>query len=73
MTRPDLLAVVRHRWLPDAVLAWGEPSASPLWEGRAPGAAYVCRRFACRAPAADADTLASQLDEGWSGGGGTGG
>ncbi|HVX22902.1 MAG TPA: thioredoxin domain-containing protein [Acidimicrobiales bacterium] len=60
--RPDLLAVVRGRWLPDAVVAWGEPSASPLWAGRPPGAAYVCHRFTCQAPAADADTLAAQLD-----------
>ena len=35
--RPDLLSEVRRRWLPDAVVAWGEPTASPLWEGRAPG------------------------------------
>jgi uncharacterized protein YyaL (SSP411 family) len=60
--RPDLLAVVRRRWLPDAVLAWGEPWDSPLWEGRAAGAAYVCRGFTCMAPATDPGTLASQLD-----------
>jgi uncharacterized protein YyaL (SSP411 family) len=61
--RADLLAVVRRRWLPDAVVAWGEPTGSALWTGRAPGAAYVCRRFACRAPAADPATLGAQLDE----------
>jgi uncharacterized protein len=61
--RPDLLDVVRARWLPDAVVAWGEPSASPLWLDRAAGAAYVCRHFACRTPAHDAGTLAGQLDE----------
>ncbi len=33
--RPDLVEVVRDRWLPGAVLAWGEPTASPLWEDRA--------------------------------------
>ena len=60
--RADLLAAVRRRWLPDAVVAWGEPTGSPLWEGRAPGAAYVCHRFACRAPAADPGTLEAQLD-----------
>jgi uncharacterized protein YyaL (SSP411 family) len=61
--RPDLLDVVRDRWLPDAVVTWGEPSASPLWLDRPSGAAYVCRHFACRTPAHDAATLAAQLDE----------
>jgi hypothetical protein len=60
--RGDLLAVVRGRWLPDAVVAWGEPTASPLWVDRPPGAAYVCRRFACLAPATEAATLSAQLD-----------
>ena len=32
--RPDLLEVVRTRYLPTAVLAWGKPFDSPLWEGR---------------------------------------
>jgi hypothetical protein len=59
--RPDLLGVVRSRWLPDAVLAWGEPTSSPLWEGREPGAAYVCRHYACRVPARDPVTLEAQL------------
>ena len=43
-----------------AVLAWGEPYSSPLWEGRSPGHAYVCRDFACRAPV---DTVADLLAE----------
>ncbi|MGH9081924.1 MAG: thioredoxin domain-containing protein [Acidimicrobiales bacterium] len=59
--RPDLLSEVRRHWLPDAVVAWGEPTASPLWHERSPGAAYVCHRFACAAPARDAATLAAQL------------
>ncbi len=29
--RPDLLAEVRRRWLPTAVLAWGEPDDGPLF------------------------------------------
>jgi hypothetical protein len=61
--RDDLLAEVRRRWLPTAVLAWGERTDSPLWEGRADGAAYVCHRFACTTPAGDPATLAAQLDE----------
>ncbi|MGH8980518.1 MAG: thioredoxin domain-containing protein [Acidimicrobiales bacterium] len=63
--RPDLLAEVRSHWLPDAVLAWGEPTASPLWEGRsAPaerGAAFVCHHFTCDAPCRDPGTLRAQL------------
>jgi uncharacterized protein YyaL (SSP411 family) len=59
--RPDLVEVVRTRYLPNAVLAWGEPFDSPLWTGRAEGLAYVCRDFTCRAPAGDPETLAAQL------------
>jgi hypothetical protein len=61
--RPDLLAVVRDRWLPGAVVAWGEPTRSPLWEGRDGDRAHVCRNYACRLPADDADTLSAQLTE----------
>jgi hypothetical protein len=61
--RPDLMAVVRGRWRPDGVLAWGEPTASPLWRGREPGRAYVCRHYTCRLPADDPTTLTAQLDE----------
>jgi uncharacterized protein YyaL (SSP411 family) len=59
--RTDLLTEYRGAWRPDAVLAWGEPTGSPLWAGRAPDLAYVCRDYACRTPAADAATLAGQL------------
>jgi uncharacterized protein len=59
--RPDLVAAVQRRYLPNAVLAWGEPYPSPLWEGRSPGLAYVCRDFACRAPAASVDALEAEL------------
>ncbi len=60
--RPDLVGAVHQRYLPGAVLAWGEPYDSPLWDGRADGRAYVCRDFACRAPAHDVETLVAQLD-----------
>jgi hypothetical protein len=62
--RPDLLVEARRRWLPAAVLAWGEPDGSPLFAGRAdePGLAYVCQARACQVPAADAATLAGQLE-----------
>ncbi len=59
--RPDLLSVVRSRWLPEAVLAWGEPTDSPLWEDREPGLAYVCANYACMVPAKDPATLGQQL------------
>ena len=53
--RPDLLAEVRRRWLPAAVVAWGEPDDGPLFAGRPaePGLAYVCQARivpACRPP-----------------------
>jgi uncharacterized protein YyaL (SSP411 family) len=59
--RPDLLAEVRRHWLPDAVVAWGEPTDSPLWSGRSPGFAYVCRGYSCQVPAGDVEVLAGQL------------
>jgi uncharacterized protein len=59
--RPDLVRAVQSRFLPDAVLAWGEPYESPLWEGRDDGRAYVCRNYACQLPATDPDTLLTQL------------
>jgi len=60
--RPDLLAEVRRHWLPAAVVAWGEPDHSPLFADRPAGSAFVCRGFACNAPAGDAATLATQLE-----------
>jgi len=59
--RADLVAEYRRAWRPDAVLAWGEPTGSPLWAGRALGLAYVCRDYACRVPATDPAGLAGQL------------
>jgi uncharacterized protein YyaL (SSP411 family) len=57
----DLLAVVQGRWLPRAVVAWGERYPSPLWEGREEGRAYVCRDYACGLPASEPAELAAQL------------
>jgi uncharacterized protein len=59
--RTDLVAQVVSRYLPNAVLAWGEPFDSPLWEGRAEPAAYVCRDYTCGLPARTATDLAAQL------------
>jgi uncharacterized protein len=61
--RPDLLAEVQRRWLPRAVVAWGEADDSPLFADRPEGAAFVCRGFACNAPASGAAALVSQLEE----------
>ena len=60
--RPDLVDVVRRRYEPTAVLAWGERTGSPLWQGRRDGQAYVCRRFVCQAPADSAEQLQARLD-----------
>ena len=65
--RPDLVAAVQRRWLPRAVLTWGTPGGSPLWEGRsesgADGRAYVCRDMTCAAPAVTVDELLDRLGE----------
>jgi uncharacterized protein YyaL (SSP411 family) len=60
--RPDLVAALRRRYEPAAVLAWGERSDSALWEGRADGLAYVCRHRVCAAPAATVEELDARLD-----------
>ena len=60
--RPDLVATVQARYLPNGVLAWGEPYNSPLWEDRRDGWAYVCRDYTCQAPVETVDELAGQLE-----------
>jgi uncharacterized protein len=59
--RPDLLAVIRERWRPRVVLAWGERYDSPLWEARRDGVAYVCEHYACQTPADTPEILRQQL------------
>ncbi|MGH9101687.1 MAG: thioredoxin domain-containing protein [Acidimicrobiales bacterium] len=59
--RPDLVETLRRRFLPAAVLAWGEPFPSPLWHGRGDGAAYVCHGYACGLPACSAAELEEQI------------
>ena len=66
-----LVDVVWRRYLPNVVLAASAPGdeaaaeAVPLLAGRPPldggPAAYVCERFTCKRPTADAAELASQL------------
>jgi uncharacterized protein YyaL (SSP411 family) len=59
--RPELVRSVHARYLPNAVLAWGEPYPSPLFEDRKDGLAYVCRNYACQAPVSDPESLLAQL------------
>ncbi len=59
--RADLLAVVRRRWNPEAVLAWGERYDSPLWASRADGLAYVCHDHVCQLPSTTAAELTALL------------
>jgi hypothetical protein len=62
---PALVRPVWERYLPDTVLAWGEPYPSPLWEGRSgpdsTGLAFVCEGFACKLPVRGADALADLI------------
>jgi hypothetical protein len=59
--RDDLVGAVRARYLPNAVLAWGERYPSPLFDNRDDGLAYVCRNYTCQAPVADVGALLAQL------------
>ncbi|HEX9547996.1 MAG TPA: thioredoxin domain-containing protein [Acidimicrobiales bacterium] len=63
--RRDLVATVQGRYLPNAVLAWGEPYDSPLWDGRTDaataGKAFVCRDYTCLAPVDDVNALVERL------------
>ncbi len=59
--RSDLVAAAQARYLPNAVLAWGEPYPSPLWEGRRDGFAYVCRDYVCLTPVDTVEALEAQL------------
>jgi uncharacterized protein len=66
--RADLVAAVHRAYHPSAVLAWGEPYPSPLWEGRVgpeeAGKAFVCRNYACRAPIVEPTALVDELTGG---------
>ena len=57
----EFLAIARSAWRPHTVLAWGQPTDSPLWEGRETGKAYVCRNHACLLPANNAEELQERL------------
>jgi uncharacterized protein len=61
-----LLRVVRGRFDPLSVLAWGKADGVPLLADRPArgghATAYVCRGFVCDAPVSDPDALRTQLD-----------
>ena len=59
--RDDLVRAAQERYLPRAVLAWGERYDSPLWEGRDDGFAYVCEGYSCQLPAGRLDAFIEQL------------
>jgi uncharacterized protein YyaL (SSP411 family) len=53
----------QQRFLPESVLAWGEPTASPLWAGREDGRAYVCEGGTCLLPTGDPNELERLIDD----------
>ena len=57
----EMLDVVYETWRPSLVVAHGERTDSPLWEGRENGFAYVCRNYACSYPASNARELRERL------------
>jgi uncharacterized protein YyaL (SSP411 family) len=59
--RGDLVTFLQSQWLPTVVLAWGETFDSPLFLDRRDGLAYVCRQYACQAPASSRDELVASL------------
>ncbi len=60
--RPELVAAVGSRYLPDSIISWGEPLDISLWEGRKDTtAAYVCSDGVCQAPAHDLAELEAAL------------
>jgi uncharacterized protein YyaL (SSP411 family) len=60
-----LADTVRSAFRPHIVLAGGETDGVPLLEGRTPidgrAAAYVCERFACKAPVTEPEELEALL------------
>lgn len=57
----EWLSIVREKWRPTTVIAWGEPTGSPLWSGRDAGQAYVCRNYTCQLPAQTSEELRDRL------------
>ncbi len=58
----ELLGVARQTYLPNLFLLYGPPAPGPLFDGREEGKAYLCRDYACLAPANSAAELAAQIE-----------
>ncbi len=58
----ELVEVLRLRYRPNTVVAWGEPYDSPLWLDRDNGHAYVCHNYTCGLPASTPAALVRQLE-----------
>jgi uncharacterized protein YyaL (SSP411 family) len=59
--RGDLVGYLQSQWLPTVVLAWGETFETPLFADRREDLAYVCRQYACQAPASNREELVAAL------------
>ncbi len=59
--REDLARACQRRYLPGAVLAWGERTDSPLYAERPDGLAYVCTAGLCQLPVGDEAALLDEL------------
>jgi len=59
--RGELVSYLASQWLPTVVMAWGETFDTPLFADRRDGMAYVCRQYACQAPATSRDELVAAL------------
>jgi uncharacterized protein len=61
--RHDLVDAARRGFRPRAVLVWGDPWDSPLWEGRTDGdgQAWVCHDQTCDLPTSEPTDLAARL------------
>ena len=57
----EFVRIAHSIWRPDTVIAWGEPYDSPLWDGRTPGNAYVCRDHVCATPATTVNEFVQAL------------
>jgi hypothetical protein len=60
--KEELLPILTSRYLPDMVLAWGDRTTSPLWEGRDDARVYLCRNGVCLQPSTNAEELLREIE-----------
>jgi hypothetical protein len=58
----EMLAAIRRRFLPGAVVMRGEQSARPMPALNGAATAYVCENFACKLPVTGATALDELLE-----------